>query len=47
MLIVGNKIDLYHQRHVSMEKVQKTIVEQKYKYVEISAKTGEGMDELQ
>ena len=44
MLIIGNKIDLYNNRNVSMERVQKEIVKKNYKYLELSAKTSEGID---
>ena len=44
MLIIGNKIDLYNKRNVSMERVQKEIVKKNYKYLELSAKTNEGID---
>ena len=46
LIIVGNKIDLYNDRRVTMQKVQQKIIKSKIKYLEISAKTSEGINDL-
>lgn len=46
LIVVGNKIDLYNDRRVCMQKVQEKITKDNLKYLEISAKTNEGVKEL-
>ena len=45
LIVVGNKIDMENDREITKEEAEKFASENKYKYFETSAKTGEGVDE--
>ena len=45
ILIVGNKSDLYNQRIVSKDEIEQFTKENNLQYTEISAKTGESVEE--
>ena len=45
LIIIGNKIDMEDSREIQKEDAQKFATENKYKYFETSAKTGEGVDD--
>ena len=45
LIIVGNKIDMENERDITKEDAENFASENKYKYFETSAKTGEGVDE--
>ena len=45
LIIIGNKIDMEDSREIQKEDAQKFSTENKYKYFETSAKTGEGVDD--
>ena len=44
LIVIGNKIDMEDSREIQTEDAQKFASENKYKYFETSAKTGEGVD---
>ena len=45
LIVVGNKIDMENERDITKEDAENFASENKYKYFETSAKTGEGVDE--
>ena len=45
IIIVGNKLDMEDMRDITREEAEKFAKENKYKYFETSAKTGEGVDD--
>ena len=45
IIIVGNKLDKEDMRDITREEAEKFAKENKYKYFETSAKTGEGVDD--
>ena len=45
IIIVGNKLDMEDMRDITREEAEKVAKENKYKYFETSAKTGEGVDD--
>ena len=45
IIIVGNKLDMKDMRDITREEAEKFAKENKYKYFETSAKTGEGVDD--
>ena len=45
VIILGNKIDVGEDREIKTEDAEKFAEENKYKYFETSAKTGEGIDD--
>jgi len=44
VVIIGNKLDMEDQREITKEQAEQFVSENKYKYFETSAKTGEGVD---
>ena len=44
IVIIGNKLDMEDQREITKEQAEQFVSENKYKYFETSAKTGEGID---
>ena len=44
IIIIGNKLDMEDQREITKEQAEQFVSENKYKYFETSAKTGEGID---
>lgn len=46
MLIVGNKCDLEENRRVDTERGEKVAREFKAQFAEVSARTGEGVEEV-
>ena len=44
--VIGNKIDLKEHRVIKKEDVVRECIENNIKYYEVSAKTGEGINEL-
>ena len=45
-VVVGCKFDLSEQRKVSREKGEELAIRHQARYVEVSAKTGKGIDDL-
>ena len=45
LLLIGNKCDLDEERHVSKEEAQKYAEDNNMKFIEVSAKTGEGISD--
>ena len=45
VIIIGNKIDMSDSREINKEDAEKFASDNKYKYYETSAKTGEGVDQ--
>ena len=45
VVIIGNKLDMEDQREITKEQAEQFVSENKYKYFETSAKTGEGVDD--